>query len=73
MAEGICFKAIVHGVKIDRLGEVRLVLEVPKKHRDQALLCGALTEMIVDVEITPSKDQMVVGAGKRKPAEQVDI
>lgn len=71
--EGIQFKALVDSVKIDRLGEVKVVLEVSSKYRDNALLCGALTQKIVDVKIVPSTEQMLIGTGKRKTAPRVDI
>ena len=47
------FKASVHRVGIDQHGETRITLTVPLSDREKVLLCGALTEKIVNVSIEP--------------------
>jgi hypothetical protein len=54
--EGVKLKAIVAKVQTLREGGWRITLDIPKSHTPQALMVGALTEMVLDVTIEPESE-----------------
>ena len=47
------FKAILHGVKIDKDGESSITLSIPQSDRNSVLAVSLMTEIVLDVEVLP--------------------
>ena len=53
----IHFKAILGGLKVNKSGEARVILEIPVAHLAQSVSLVTLLEKYLDVQIEESRDQ----------------
>jgi len=58
--EPIKFKAAVHAVRVDNVGEGKITFQVPLSDRDKIILLAALTETCLQVTVEKDSETGIV-------------